>query len=130
MSVAVSPPIAITVEVDGDGWMWLIDSGYDGQPIVILSQPLDKVSDASDDMRKALEAFKRIVEGNWRDLSAEAKKEHLDGLKAKGRLLTGALFGGRQDEFAEHLARLASPIITQFSRGSSQQPLLEFAVLN
>lgn len=81
-------------------------------------------------MRKALSVFSKVVEGGWDDLSPDAKKGHLDSLKAQGRLLTGALFNGRQDEFAEHLARLTSPIITQFSRGSSHQPLFEFCLLN
>lgn len=132
MSISVSPPINITVELDGGGekWVWMIDSGYDGQPLLITSRTIDDVREASDKMTEALALFSKVVEGGWAGLSPDAKTGHLDSLKAKGRLLTGALFNGRQEEFTEHLARLTSPIITQFSRSSSHQPLFEFCLLN
>jgi len=132
MSISVSPPVNITVSVPkgSDRWVWMVDRGFDGQPVSIPSGTVDQVRDASNEMREALGAFKTIVEAGWHDLSPEAKKEHLDALKAKARLLTGALFNGRQDEFTDHLARLSYPIITQFARGSSDQPLFEFCLLN
>jgi len=112
----------------GGGWLWSIMTDADQFPLDIPSGPEDDIREASEKLKAAIAPFTEVVAG-WNERSPDARKGLIDDLREKGRILSDALFGGRQREFADKLKSLDQPKLAQLTNGQIEQHLIEFCVL-
>lgn len=114
-------------EIKDGKWTWHITPTSAGDDLKIESRDNDKVRDASDGMRSALDAFSSSM-SLWPTMSDEAKDEHVEALKKAGRKLTKEMFDGREAEFVRELDAMSVKTVNIRSH-FEEQLMIEFCVL-